>query len=58
MHAFEKIKKMLSLSNFSLFLLVNLAVVVVLGADEFSRDDFPTGFVFGSGTSAYQVIIN
>ncbi|GMY38321.1 beta-glucosidase 11-like isoform X15 [Fagus crenata] len=46
---------MLSLSNFSLFLLVNLAVVVVLGADEFSRDDFPTGFVFGSGTSAYQV---
>ena len=49
---------MLSLSNFSLFLLVNLAVVVVLGADEFSRDDFPTGFVFGSGTSAYQAIIN
>ena len=33
----------------------NIAVVVVLGADKFSRDDFPPGFVFGSGTSAYQV---
>lgn len=24
-------------------------------ADEYRRDDFPTDFVFGSGTSAYQV---
>lgn len=25
------------------------------GADNFSKNDFPTGFIFGSGTSAYQV---
>ncbi|KAL5122281.1 Hydroxyisourate hydrolase [Glycine soja] len=37
-----------------LALLVNL-VVGVLGADNYSRDDFPLDFVFGSGTSAYQV---
>ncbi|TKY52522.1 Hydroxyisourate hydrolase [Spatholobus suberectus] len=36
------------------FLLLNLAVGV-LGADHYSRDDFPVDFVFGSGTSAYQV---
>ncbi|KAK7838677.1 hydroxyisourate hydrolase [Quercus suber] len=48
-------EKMLSLPYFfSLFLVINIAVVVVLGADKFSRDDFPPGFVFGSGTSAYQ----
>jgi hypothetical protein len=40
--------------SFSLFLLINL-VAVILAADRFSRDDFPPGFVFGSGTSAYQV---
>ncbi|XP_059458185.1 beta-glucosidase 11-like isoform X1 [Corylus avellana] len=44
---------MLSLS-FSLLLLINLAAVI-LAADRFSRGDFPPGFVFGSGTSAYQV---
>ncbi|GAB4861429.1 glycosyl hydrolase 1 [Ancistrocladus abbreviatus] len=27
----------------------------VLGAKEYSRHDFPTDFIFGSGTSAYQV---
>lgn len=37
-----------------LALLVNL-VVGVLGADNYSRDDFPLDFVFGLGTSAYQV---
>uniref|UniRef100_A0A7N2LUS6 Uncharacterized protein n=1 Tax=Quercus lobata TaxID=97700 RepID=A0A7N2LUS6_QUELO len=26
-----------------------------MGVDKFSRDDFPPDFVFGSGTSAYQV---
>ncbi|KAL4629161.1 hypothetical protein ACB092_05G288200 [Castanea dentata] len=46
---------MLSLSHIFLFLLVNISVVEVLGVDEFSRDDFPPDFVFGSGTSAYQV---
>ncbi|KAK3020836.1 hypothetical protein RJ639_045518, partial [Escallonia herrerae] len=40
-----------------LFLLVltELAVVLVLSVDTFSRADFPADFVFGSGTSAYQV---
>lgn len=35
-------------------LLLNLAVGV-LSADNYSRDDFPVDFAFGSGTSAYQV---
>jgi hypothetical protein len=48
--------KMLSLS-FSLLLLINLAAVI-LAADRFSRGDFPPGFVFGSGTSAYQVSVS
>ncbi|GLT53492.1 hypothetical protein SLA2020_267580 [Shorea laevis] len=39
---------------FSLFLLINLAAVI-LAADRFCRDDFPQGFVFGSGSSAYQI---
>ncbi|XP_061347337.1 hydroxyisourate hydrolase-like isoform X1 [Gastrolobium bilobum] len=38
----------------TLLLLVNF-VVGVLSADKYSRDDFPSDFVFGSGTSAYQV---
>ncbi|KAL4629159.1 hypothetical protein ACB092_05G288100 [Castanea dentata] len=46
---------MLSLSYFFLFLLISISVVEVLGVDKFSRDDFPPDFVFGSGTSAYQV---
>ncbi|AES98450.1 putative hydroxyisourate hydrolase [Medicago truncatula] len=36
------------------FVLVNLAVGV-LSTDNYSRHDFPVDFVFGSGTSAYQV---
>ena len=48
---------MLSLSHIFLFLLVNISVVEVVGVDEFSRDDFPPDFVFGSGTSAYQVCL-
>ena len=50
-------KKMLILSYFFLFLLINISVVEVLGVDKFSRDDFPPDFVFGSGTSAYQVCL-
>ncbi|BAT95707.1 hypothetical protein VIGAN_08248000 [Vigna angularis var. angularis] len=37
------------------FLLLNLALETVAGADTYSRDDFPANFVFGSGTSAYQI---
>ena len=48
---------MLSLSHIFLFLLVNISVVEVVGVDKFSRDDFPPDFVFGSGTSAYQVCL-
>ncbi|XP_061347351.1 hydroxyisourate hydrolase-like isoform X3 [Gastrolobium bilobum] len=35
-------------------LLLNFALGV-LSADNYSRDDFPLDFVFGAGTSAYQV---
>ncbi|TKY52524.1 Hydroxyisourate hydrolase [Spatholobus suberectus] len=44
----------LNLTLMLIFLLVNL-VVGVLSADNYQRDDFPVDFVFGSGTSAYQV---
>ncbi|XP_017414558.2 hydroxyisourate hydrolase isoform X2 [Vigna angularis] len=37
------------------FLLLNLTLETVAGADTYNRDDFPADFVFGSGTSAYQV---
>ncbi|CAJ2629133.1 unnamed protein product [Trifolium pratense] len=29
--------------------------IFLSGADQYSRSDFPADFVFGSGTSAYQV---
>ncbi|CAN0889013.1 Lactase/phlorizin hydrolase [Linum grandiflorum] len=32
-----------------------LAADVCLAVDEYSRADFPDGFIFGAGTSAYQV---
>ena len=38
------------------FVLVNLGVGV-LCTDNYSRHDFPADFVFGSGTSAYQVLL-
>ncbi|KAL9430722.1 hypothetical protein AB3S75_026007 [Citrus x aurantiifolia] len=41
------------------FLLINLVNLAApglpLAADEYSKHDFPPGFIFGSGTSAYQV---
>ncbi|KAK9281307.1 hypothetical protein L1049_004205 [Liquidambar formosana] len=36
------------------FLLLNLAATL-FSSDIYSRDDFPPDFIFGSGTSAYQV---
>ncbi|KAL8167761.1 hypothetical protein V2J09_009260 [Rumex salicifolius] len=40
----------------SLFLVLLLSVAVTgLCAKQYTRDDFPPGFIFGSGTSAYQV---
>ncbi|XP_060667995.1 beta-glucosidase 11-like [Ziziphus jujuba] len=47
----------LSLSTASFkFVVINIALFVVLvhGANSFTRDDFPPGFVFGAGSSAYQ----
>lgn len=46
----DKLSRMLGF-QVSLFLLLNLA----LSSAKLSRDDFPVDFVFGSGTSAYQV---
>ncbi|CAL2265818.1 unnamed protein product [Prunus armeniaca] len=42
---------MLKVSLLLCFLLINLSS----GTDDFSRDDFPPGFVFGASSSAYQV---
>ncbi|KAF3457162.1 hypothetical protein FNV43_RR01819 [Rhamnella rubrinervis] len=33
-------------------------IIVVVGANSYSRGDFPTGFLFGSGSSAYQVVVD
>ncbi|XP_058227514.1 beta-glucosidase 11-like isoform X2 [Rhododendron vialii] len=51
---------MVALSSFPLVSLVLIylsapGAILVLCAEEFSRNDFPLDFVFGSGTSAYQV---
>ncbi|XP_031402108.1 beta-glucosidase 11-like isoform X2 [Punica granatum] len=45
---------MWKLCRFLLFM-VSFRVGQVSGADKYSRHDFPPGFVFGAGTSAYQV---
>ncbi|KAF8401468.1 hypothetical protein HHK36_012407 [Tetracentron sinense] len=54
-HCVIAIEEMLSLPS-SLFLLLLALVAVGFGQNtaKFSRDDFPSHFVFGSGTSAYQ----
>lgn len=42
---------------FFLVLMINTGELRVFSLDQkFTRDDFPNDFVFGSGTSAYQVI--
>lgn len=46
--------KMKALSLLLILVLLNFTVVVLCG-DKYSRYDFPPGFVFGSGTTAYQV---
>ncbi|KAF5455247.1 hypothetical protein F2P56_024846 [Juglans regia] len=46
--------KLISLLLINL-VLMNVAVLGVYSSNYFSRDDFPPAFVFGSGTSAYQV---
>ncbi|XP_027365302.1 hydroxyisourate hydrolase-like [Abrus precatorius] len=52
----EKQITSLSLRHSFLVTLIFLKFAVgVLSADRYSRDDFPRDFVFGSGTSAYQV---
>ncbi|KZV32353.1 lactase-phlorizin hydrolase-like, partial [Dorcoceras hygrometricum] len=50
------LQSILSTSDRMSLLLFLFAVVLatVLGAEHYSRDDFPADFVFGSGTSAYQ----
>nr|DAD33289.1 TPA_asm: hypothetical protein HUJ06_012140 [Nelumbo nucifera] len=55
-HSISKGSEMSSLSSLLLLQLLALAVAV-LGqkSPKFSRDDFPSDFVFGAGTSAYQV---
>ncbi|XP_020960394.1 hydroxyisourate hydrolase isoform X3 [Arachis ipaensis] len=44
----------LKLTLLLLLLLNFVGMSLVLSADDYNRNDFPTDFVFGSGTSAYQ----
>ncbi|KAK3021055.1 hypothetical protein RJ639_047302 [Escallonia herrerae] len=46
----------LFLPLFLVILLTDSAVLGVVSVDTFTRADFPADFVFGSGTSAYQVL--
>ncbi|KAK6940990.1 Glycoside hydrolase family 1 [Dillenia turbinata] len=49
-------RSMLASEGLTLLLkVVTLVLRVVLGSKSFTRNDFPPDFVFGSGTSAYQV---
>ncbi|XLT62833.1 hypothetical protein HN873_019357, partial [Arachis hypogaea] len=44
----------LKLTLLVLLFLNFVGMSLVLSADDYNRNDFPTDFVFGSGTSAYQ----
>ncbi|KAJ6729459.1 hypothetical protein OIU85_020380 [Salix viminalis] len=47
--------RMLKLSFLLIILLISTAAVPVFSADRYRREDFPPGFIFGAGSSAYQV---
>lgn len=40
-----------------LILLINSSLEAVAVVDDYTRDDFPPTFVFGSATTAYQVTL-
>jgi len=44
------------LSNSLMFLPLLALALTAVSSLKYSRNDFPPGFVFGSGTSAYQVL--
>ncbi|XP_072062236.1 hydroxyisourate hydrolase isoform X4 [Arachis hypogaea] len=50
----SKSKASFNLALNLILLLLNLPLRVVLSVDEYSINDFPLDFVFGSGTTAYQ----
>ncbi|KAJ6710493.1 GLYCOSYL HYDROLASE [Salix koriyanagi] len=47
--------RMLKLSFLLIILLISTVAVPVFSADRYRREDFPPGFIFGAGSSAYQV---
>ncbi|XP_062088561.1 beta-glucosidase 11-like [Humulus lupulus] len=47
--------KMLDISLYHIFVLCIIAVAGICYATEYSRNDFPVNFIFGSGTTSYQV---
>lgn len=51
----EKMLGSLCFCNLALFLLVTHSPFPILAADSYCRADFPSDFVFGAGSSSYQV---
>ncbi|KAB5569451.1 hypothetical protein DKX38_003244 [Salix brachista] len=47
--------RMLKLSFLLITLLISSVAFPVFSADRYRREDFPPGFIFGAGSSAYQV---
>ncbi|KAJ6686601.1 hypothetical protein OIU79_016382 [Salix purpurea] len=47
--------RMLKLSFLLIILLISSVASPVFSADRYRREDFPPGFIFGAGSSAYQV---